>query len=148
MGLFGRNSGGEINENDIGTGNEIETIEKEPTENDEEQLSPVEPEGGIETTDDSSDIKVADAGDPPPPPDGPDGSDDPDDQLNPKEELSPNDRFRDSMKLKQSPEEIQAYNAENGYPQPEERKKGGVERQPDEDDPRWEAYNTEDDGDQ
>lgn len=141
MGLFGRNSGGEINENDIGTGNEIETIEKEPTENDEEQLSPVDPEGGIEITDDSSDINVADAGDPPPP-------DDPDDQLSPKEELSPNDRFRDSMKLKQTPEEIQAYNAENGYPQPEERKKGGVERQPDEDDPRWEAYNTEDDGDQ
>ncbi len=137
MGWFGRNSGGEIAGNEVETGNETESIEQEPLETEEEQLESKNPEGIIEPMDGISKDEVADKEELP----SAEQSHDPDDQLSLKEKTTSAERFRDSMKIKQSPEEIRNYNAENGYPQLEERKAGGVERQLGEEDPRWEAYN-------
>lgn len=55
--------------------------------------------------------------------------------------------FRESLKAP-SPEESKRYNEEHGYPDmPTQRPKGGVERERGGGDPRWEAYNVEDDSD-
>lgn len=61
-------------------------------------------------------------------------------------EKSASGKFRESLKVRMTQEEIAAYNKKNGYPDMQmERPKGGVERQRgDNTDPRREAYARED----
>ena len=66
---------------------------------------------------------------------------------NSKPEKSRAEIFRESLRVDQSPEEIEKYNEEHGYSSEiTERPKGGYERERtmEKGDPRWEAYEKED----